>query len=258
MSETRRIQAEELTVRVFSDRASMGKAAAEHAAEMIRTVAQQKDEINIIFASAPSQNEFLATLRSMEDLPWSRINAFHMDEYIGLPADAPQGFANFLRQAIFDHLPFRHVFCMNGQNPDPQAECDRYAALLKEYPADIIFMGIGENGHIAFCDPPVADFNDPLDVKIVELEGRCRQQQVNDGCFASFDLVPRNALTLTVPSIFSAGYIACVVPAATKAEAVKNTVEGEIGEYCPATVIRRHNDATLYLDPDSASLLSKA
>lgn len=256
MSEIRRIQADELTVRVFSDRAGMGRAAAEHAADMIRTVAAQKDEINIIFASAPSQNEFLATLRAMDDLPWGRINAFHMDEYIGLPADAPQGFANFLRQAIFDHLPFRAVHCLNGQNPDPQAECDRYAALLREYPADIIFMGIGENGHIAFCDPPVADFNDPLDVKIVELEGRCRQQQVNDGCFPTLEEVPTHALSLTIPLMMRVPHMMLVAPTALKAQAILGTVRGPITTQVPASIVRTHaGGATLYTDEPGVSLL---
>ena len=256
MAEIRKIKAEELLVRVFDTRADMGKAAAEHAAEMIRTVAAQKDEINIIFAAAPSQNEFLATLREMKDLPWEKINAFHMDDYIGLPADAPQGFANFLRRSIFDLVPFKKVYCMNGQNPDPQAECDRYARLLKEHPADIIFMGIGENGHIAFCDPPVADFNDPLDVKVVELEGRCRQQQVNDGCFPTLDEVPTHALSLTIPLMMRVPHMMLVAPTALKAQAIYGTVRGPITTEVPASIVRTHEGgATLYTDEAGVSLL---
>lgn len=249
---------DKLKVLVADSREEMGNIAAEAIHGKILELLAEKEHINMLFAAAPSQNEMLDTLASYSDIPWERINALHMDEYVKLPADAPQGFGNFLRRAIFGKVNFRTVSYLDGNAADIEEECKRYTALLEQYPLDIACIGIGENGHIAFNDPHVADFNDPKLVKVVDLDDRCRQQQVNDGCFASFDLVPRNALTLTVPSIFAAGYIACVVPAATKAEAVKNTVEGEIGEYCPATVIRRHNDATLYLDPDSASLLSKA
>jgi len=256
MAEIRKIQVKELTVRVFDNRASMGTAAAKHAAEMIRTVAAEKEEINIIFAAAPSQNDFLAELRAMDDLPWNRINAFHMDDYIGLPADAPQGFANFLRRSIFDHVPFKAVYCMNGQNPDPQAECDRYTALLREYPADIIFMGIGENGHIAFCDPPVAAFNDPLDVKVVAPEGRCRQQPVHDGCFATLDEVPTHAYTLTIPLMMRVPHMMLVVPTKLKAQAIHDTVRGPITTDVPASIVRTHKGgATLYTDEAGVSLL---
>ena len=204
MAEIRKIRKEEMTVRVFDNRANMGAAAAGEAAQLIRAAAAEKEVVNIIFAAAPSQNEFLEALCAMKDLPWERINAFHMDDYIGLPADAPQGFANFLRRAIFDRLPFREVFYLNGQNPDPEAECERYTKVLQDHPTDIIFLGIGENGHIAFNDPPVADFNDPKDVKVVELEARCRQQQVNDGCFAKLEDVPTHAYTLTIPLMMRA------------------------------------------------------
>ena len=256
MAEIRKIRVNELTVRVFDTRASMGAAAADHAAEMIRTVAAEKEEINIIFAAAPSQNEFLATLRAMKDLPWERINAFHMDDYIGLPADAPQGFANFLRRSIFDHVPFKAVYCMNGQNPDPKDECNRYTRLLQEHPADIIFMGIGENGHIAFCDPPVADFNDPLDVKVVELEGRCRQQQVNDGCFATLDEVPTHAYTLTIPLMMRVPHMMLVAPTKLKAQAIFGTVRGPVTTEVPASIVRTHKGgATLYTDGPGVSLL---
>lgn len=256
MPELRQFQSEQLTVRVFDTRADMGLAAAEHAADMIRTVAAQKDEVNIIFAAAPSQNEFLAALRAMSDLPWGKVNAFHMDDYIGLPADAPQGFANFLRRSIFDHVPFGNVYCMNGQNPDPAAECERYTALLREHPADIIFMGIGENGHIAFCDPPVADFFDPLDVKVVELEGRCRQQQVNDGCFATLDEVPTHAYSLTIPLMMRVPHIMLVAPTALKAQAILGTVRGPITTDVPASIVRIHKTgATLYTDEAGVSLL---
>ena len=185
------------------------------------------------------------------------MNAFHMDEYIGLAPDAPQGFANFLRAAIFTKVPFRSVNCLDGTaaSRDPAAECARYSQLLRRFPVDITCMGIGENGHIAFNDPPVADFDDPALVKPVALDEICRNQQVHDGCFATLDDVPTHALTLTVPALMHAAQVFCVVPAATKARAVRDTLLGDIRTACPASILRRHPAATLYLDADSASLL---
>ena len=209
----------------------------------------------MIFAAAPSQNEVLAFLAADREIPWNRVNAFHMDEYIGLSADAPQGFGNFLKTHIFGLAPFRSVNYIDISAKDAEGECARYAALLSEYPTDIVVMGIGENGHIAFNDPPVADFADTKAVKPVPLDEICRNQQVNDGCFASISDVPKYAITLTVPTLFAGKYLFCIVPAKTKANAVKETLCGEIGEACPATVLRRHENAVLYLDEDSSALL---
>lgn len=178
-----------------------------------------------------------------------------MDEYVGLSADAPQAFGNFLREHIFDSAPFGDVQYIDASAADPKAECARYGALLEEAPVDIIVLGIGENGHIAFNDPPVADFADPRAVKPVMLDEICRRQQVNDGCFSTLEDVPRYAVTLTVPTLFAGRYLFCVVPAKTKARAVKATLCGEIGEACPATILRRHKHAVLYLDGDSSALL---
>ena len=211
----------------------------------------------MIFAAAPSQNEVLAALAYDKEIPWERVHAFHMDEYIGLSADAPQGFGNFLRAHIFGIAPFASVNYIDISATDANAECARYAALLAEAPIDIVVMGIGENGHIAFNDPPVADFEDPRAVKPVALDEVCRQQQVNDGCFATLADVPKTAITLTVPTLLAGGALFCVVPAKTKACAVKNTLLGEIGEWCPATALRRHENAVLYLDGDSSALLEE-
>ncbi len=255
MSEVRNFKADELNVKVFTDRASMGEDAARLGAQWINEVIKEKGEVNIIFAAAPSQNDFLASL-CKEDVDWSCVNAFHMDEYIGLEADAPQGFANFLRRSIFDLVPFKKVYCLNGQNPDPEAECKRYTELLKEFPVDIIFMGIGENAHVAFCDPGVAFFDDPETVKIVQLDQVCRQQQVNDGCFKTLAEVPTHALTLTVPAMMKARYMMLVVPTKLKAKAIYDTVCGPVNEMVPASVVRTHKGgATLYTDVDGASLL---
>ncbi len=154
---------------------------------------EKKAVINMIFAAAPSQSDFLKVLRNDASIDWSRINAFHMDEYIGLDKDAPQGFGNLLKREIFGLVPFKTVNYINGSAADPEKECERYATLLNENPVDIVCLGIGENGHIAFNDPPVADFNDPKLVKVVDLEQICRQQQVNDNCFTAIELVPEKA-----------------------------------------------------------------
>ena len=205
----------------------------------------------MLFAAAPSQNETLEALVQQPGIDWTRVNAFHMDEYVGLPADAPQSFGRYLREHVFSLRPFKSINYIDGNAADPEKECERYSELLKTYPTDIVMLGIGENGHIAFNDPDEADFDDPKAVKVVRLDDICRRQQVNDGCFRSIDDVPKQALTLTIPTLFKASFLFCSVPAATKREAVRTTVCGEISERVPATIMRRHANATLYLDTDS-------
>ena len=244
-----------LEVRVYSSRTEMGNAAAADIKAKIAELLKEKEEINMIFAAAPSQNEVLYALATDKEIEWNRVNAYHMDEYIGLDKDAPQGFGNFLRRAIFEIAPFKTVNCIDSTATDPDAEAERYGALLAANPTDIVVMGIGENGHIAFNDPPVADFKDEKIVKPVKLDEICRNQQVNDGCFKSIDEVPTHALTLTVPTLVKAPWLFCIVPAPTKANAVYNTVNGEIGEACPATILRTQENAILYLEPDSAKLI---
>ena len=248
-------QKDRLQVRLFPDRRTMGVSAAAEAAATIRNILSQKQELNIIFAAAPSQNEFLEALVAEKDIDWQRINAFHMDEYIGLPDDAPQRFGNFLKERILGKLPFRTVNYLDG-NQQPELECLRYTALLKKHPIDLVFMGIGENGHIAFNDPHVARFDDPEWVKVVDLDEICRMQQVNDGCFATIDQVPAYALTLTVPSLMSGRFLFCMVPAKSKAWAVYHTINDPVSEAVPATCLRTHLSAVLYVDTDSASMLS--
>ena len=244
---------DELEVRIYESRGEMGHAAALDIKNKIKECLAAQAEINMIFAAAPSQNEVLASLASDKEIEWERVNAFHMDEYIGLPSSAPQGFGNFLREHIFDLAPFKSINLINTE-AGAEEEAERYSALLQANPTDIVVMGIGENGHIAFNDPPVADFNDKRTVKPVKLDEICRNQQVNDGCFEKIDDVPTHALTLTVPTLMSAPHVFCIVPAKTKANAVRETVYGEIDEHCPATVLRTKKDAVLYLDPDSAAL----
>ncbi len=245
-----------LTVNIYSSRKELGLAAACEAGNKIKELLLAQPVVNIIFAAAPSQNEFLENLISQEGIDWKRINAFHMDEYIGLPASAPQGFGNFLKERIFDRKPFRSVNYLNGLCNSKDAECTRYSKLLTENSTDIVCMGIGENGHIAFNDPHVADFKDKAQVKVVELDGLCRQQQVNEGCFTSINEVPTHALTVTIPSLLKAKYIFCMVPGSNKALAVANTIEMKIAERYPSTVLRNHWAAILYLDTESASQIN--
>lgn len=244
-----------LSVNIYPTRTEMGEAAARDIKACILKLLKTADSINMIFAAAPSQNEVLYALATDKEIPWNRVNAFHMDEYIGLAADAPQGFGNFLKEHIFGLADFKSVNYIDISAHDAQKECERYAALLEEYPTDIVVLGIGENGHIAFNDPPVADFNDKKAVKPVALDEVCRNQQVNDGCFAAIDEVPKTAITLTVPTLFKGKHLFCIVPASTKARAVRATVFDDISEACPATILRRHNSAVLYLDGDSSALI---
>jgi len=253
---TNQLVVDGLAVSIDENRTLMGRSAALGVAKQIRMLLEKQAHINMAFAAAPSQNEFLAELCSMADLDWSRVNAFHLDEYVGLSDNAPQRFGNFLKRNIFDKVNFASVYYLNGNAQDLDAECSRYANLLWEHPLDIACIGIGENGHIAFNDPHVADFDDPQAVKVVSLDDRCRLQQVHDGCFAELDTVPTHALTLTIPAIVAAKWVYCMVPGASKQEAVKATLEGPVSTQCPASVLRRHPHATLFLDDESAGLLT--
>ena len=248
-------QIDKLTVRVFEDRKAMGYAVVRDVTECILELLKTRDHINMMFAAAPSQQEVLDGLKEADLIPWDRVNAFHMDEYIGLSAHAPQGFGNFLKAGIFAHVPFKNVFYMDGQG-DAEAECVRYTDLLKENPLDLCLNGIGENGHLAFNDPPVADFKDTKAVKVVQLDQICRQQQVNDGCFATMDDVPKTALTVTIPELIRPEYIFCTVPGILKAPAVEAALTGPIAVSCPASALRTVK-SNMYLDKDSGVCLTK-
>ncbi len=241
------LRKDKLVINVYSTRMEMGDAAAYDIAECILEALKHKESINMVFAAAPSQNEVLASLASKK-LPWGRINAFHMDEYIGLDKAHPQSFGHFLDEHIFSLVPFKSVCYIADYG-------EKYAELLEKNPIDIVVLGIGENGHIAFNDPGVADFGDSLRIKRAKLDDICRMQQVHDGCFPTFDDVPEYALTLTVPQMISAKHMFCIVPAKTKAEAVRRTYTEEISEKCPATILRTHEHAVMYCDAESGSLL---
>ena len=241
-----------LKVYVFDSRDTMGVCAGTEAADFIKECLKTKDSIRVMFAAAPSQNETLSALIADPDIDWSRIDAFHMDEYVGLDPTHPAGFRNFLHRSIFSKKSFKSVNYINGNAADPVEEAARYSALLKEGGLDVCLLGVGENGHIAFNDPPVADFEDEVYVKVVELEDRCRQQQVHDGCFASIDQVPTHAITVTIPGLFQAGAMFCTVPGITKADAIAHMLLDDITTDCPASILRRHKHAQLYIDQDAA------
>jgi glucosamine-6-phosphate deaminase len=247
---------DELMTLIFPSRAEMGRAAGEDAAAAIQRAIEAQGAARVILASAPSQNEVLAALTASA-VDWSRVTIFHMDEYVGLPAGHPASFRHYQRERVLARIQPAAFHGIAGEAPDPETEGRRYAALLAEAPIDAVCLGIGENGHIAFNDPPVADFTDRKLVKIVELDAMCRQQQVNDGCFPSLDMVPRHALTLTIPALIGGRALFCAVPGPRKAQAVRDTLLGPIATSCPASILRRHPRARLYLDADSAAMLAQ-
>ncbi len=249
-----KLKTDQLSVEVYATRDDMGIAAGQAVAGCMRALLREKDRIRMVFAAAPSQNEFLAELSSLSDLDWQRVTALHMDEYVGIGANAPQSFVRYLREHLYDRVKPGVVHSLDGSASDPMAECERYANLLGEAPIDIVCAGIGENGHLAFNDPPDADFDAPETVKVVNLALACREQQVHDGCFPDLGSVPKRALTLTIPALMAATYVFCVVPGPTKAGAVRDTLLGPVSALCPATVLRRHSSAIVYLDTDSARL----
>lgn len=249
---------EQLAVEIHPDRARMGAAAAEAAAARIRELIEREGQAKVIFACAASQVECLTALRSNSSIDWSRVTAFHMDEYVGMTKEHPASFRRFLQEHLVKYVPLAAFHEIGGDAPDIEAECRRYAELLEANQPGLVIMGIGENGHIAFNDPPVCDFQDPVLIKKVELDEVCRQQQVNDGAFPTLDDVPRYALTLTVPALTRVPRAIVVVPGPTKSAAVRAALNGPIETACPASILRRHPNATLYLDRDSAALLDEA
>jgi glucosamine-6-phosphate deaminase len=240
----------DMEVQVHTGRAEMGRAAATAIAAALRHCLREGASARMIFAAAPSQTEMLDALVAEPDIDWGRVTAFHMDEYTALAPDAPQRFAIWLRRHLFDRLPFGAIHVIDPGS-DPAAAAASYARALAEAPIDIICLGIGVNGHLAFNDPPVADLADPRDVKIVELDAVCRRQQVDDGCFPEIEDVPTHAITLTIPRLLRADRLFCVAPGAAKRAAVRGALYDPIGPACPATVLRLHPAVMLFLDSES-------
>lgn len=246
---------DKLKVEIYNTRQESGNAAAKDVAQKIKEILKEKDSLRMIFAAAPSQNELLSELIKINSIEWNKITAFHMDEYVGIDPKAPQAFGQFLRERIFDKVEFKEVNIIETKNEDLNEICSNYSELLLAEPIDIVCMGIGENGHIAFNDPPYADFDDPELVKIVELDEVSRQQQVHDGCFQNIEEVPKKAVTLTIPALLSGKSLFVVVPGKTKAIAVKKTLQDSITIDCPASILRKHENVILYLDKEAAALL---
>lgn len=242
-----------LKIQAYDSKDTMGKAAAEFVAQHILSVLKKKGEVNLMLATGASQFTFLDALKQMDSLDWSKITTFHLDEYIGLSSDHKASFRKYLHERIIDDVQPGNAYFLNGDVDDIQREINRYEELLKSHPIDIACIGIGENGHIAFNDPPIADFNDPHLVKVVELDKKCRQQQVGEGWFDSIEDVPKQALSLTIPAIMNSNVISCVVPDERKAQAVHDALYGPVSTDCPASILRTHPDTTLFLDANSAS-----
>jgi glucosamine-6-phosphate deaminase len=245
--------ADALEVRVHATPDDLAAEAASEAATFLRQTLHAQAGAAVILASATSQIRFLASLVAARDVDWSRVTLFHMDEYLGITADQPASFQCFLREHVAAHIQPRAFHFLAGDAPEPLRECDRYTRLLQAQPIDLCCLGIGENGHLAFNDPPVADFNDPYPVKLVKLDLACRRQQVGEGCFPTLAAVPQFAYTLTVPTLCAARKMVCVVPDRRKAQAVRNALRGPIGPACPASILRRQPHCTLFLDAASAS-----
>lgn len=250
----RTLAVETMKVEVYADRASLGRAVGAAVATKMRELLSRKQGISMVFAAADSQKEFLETLGFEPGIDWGRVTAFHMDEYIGVAGTAPQSFGRWLCTRLFDKVHPGTVHLMNGL-AEPEEECRRYSALLAAAPVDLCCLGIGENGHLAFNDPPVADFDDPETVKRVQIDEASQVQQAAEGNFAKAADVPKDALTLTIPALLAAPFLFCSVPGPRKAKAVRAALTDPISTACPATVLRRHAGTTVYLDSDSSRLI---
>jgi glucosamine-6-phosphate deaminase len=244
------LRIDQLVTEVLPDRLAMGSAAAEYAAGRLRTIIETTGEARVIFAAAASQSEFLDGLAEAADIDWSRVVAFHLDEYVGLPLGDERSFGEWLQRRIWSRVRPGRVELLDGgaAAQDPDGECRRYGALLADGGIDLALIGVGENGHLAFNDPHVADFDDPLVVKPVEIDETSRHQQVRDGAFPSFDDVPRLAMTVTMSAILASRTISVVVPGANKAPAIGRMLTGPIETACPASALRRHPDAVMFVD----------
>jgi glucosamine-6-phosphate deaminase len=246
-------QIDQLPVSVYQTNQAMGEAAALEAAAVIKRAIETKGSASIIVATGNSQLTFLQTLRSLPDIDWSKVVIFHMDEYIGIPSDHPASFPVFLQRHLLDYITPAAFYPVAAEPGNLEANCAAYARLLRENPVDLCAMGIGENGHIAFNDPPFAEFDDPVWVKVVRLDEVSRRQQVGEGHFGSLDEVPTHAITLTIPALLAAGKALCIVPESRKASAVKQALHGPISEACPASILREKPNVRLYLDAEAAS-----
>jgi glucosamine-6-phosphate deaminase len=243
-------------IEVYSSNALLGRAAAARGADLIRSSIRRQGEARVIIATGNSQDEMVAALVQSPGIDWGKVTVFHMDEYLGISTGHRASFRHWLKEHLLNQVSPKQAYFLEGDAEDAGAEMARYSQLLFQAPIEVCFLGIGENGHIAFNDPHVADFNDPKTIKIVDLDERCRRQQVGEGHFCTIEEVPRQAITLTCPTLMRSENLVCCVPDARKAEAVRNALEGEIATTCPGSLLRTHPHATIYLDRDSATQLT--
>jgi len=243
-------------IEIYEDSESAGEAAARATADELQKL-DHLDKIAVIFATGASQLATLRALTAIDDLPWRKVQAFHMDEYVGIAADHPASFRRYLRENLTQKVAIGEIHEIDGTAPNPDQVCADYASLLRSTHPRLCLLGIGENGHLAFNDPSEAEFDDPMDMKIVRLDVRCRRQQTAEGWFKSFGEVPESALTLTIPTLLRVPKLIASVPGARKAAIVRRTLEEPISTDCPATILRTHPNATLYLDLESAAELDK-
>ena len=253
MPTSQRVKIDALSIRIFPTNQELGNAAGGEAVRRIRRAVHERGAANIILATGNSQLTFLAALRQAAGVPWERVRVFHMDEYVGLNPQHPAGFENFLHRNLLDQVQPLAFYPVLGAALEPERACREYEALLREFPADLCVLGIGENGHLAFNDPPYADFRDPTWIKMVRLAEASRAQQVGEGHFASIADVPTHAISLTIPALLAARQVLAVVPEARKARAVCQALRGPVSAECPASVLRQAPNASLFLDVHSAS-----
>ena len=252
---SQKLKVEQLDIEIFDEEADMGFASANFVKQKINAAIEGRGVAHIILATGTSQFSFLNALKK-NDIDWKNVVVFHLDEYNGISDTHPASFRKYLKERILDDVNPKKVFLLNGDADDIEEVMKEYSQALENHPIDVACIGIGENGHIAFNDPPVADFNDSKKVKIVDLDEDCRNQQFREGWFPALEDVPRQALTLTIPTILSSKSISCVVPDERKSEAVKNALQAEISTACPATILRTHSDIKLFLDKWAAGKLN--
>jgi glucosamine-6-phosphate deaminase len=252
----RTFQVDRMPVYIFDSKDTLGQRAAEDLAKILTAAIAERGEASVILATGNSQLTFMQALRILPGVDWSRIVVFHMDEYLGMSDQHPASFPLYIREKLTDHVQPRAFYPMRGDAPDVEAELARYRALLAQHPPDACVLGIGENGHLAFNDPP-ADLYTQAVIHVVDLDQDCRMQQVGEGHFATLDDVPRQALSLTVPALLAPAHVLAVVPEARKAEAVRAALRGPVTPACPASILRTQPHVALYLDRDSARLVEQ-
>ena len=245
-----------MVIKCFNNKREMAKVAADQAASILQQAIQEQGKARLIAATGAAQFQFLEALTSLAGIDWQRVEMFHLDEYIGLPASHPASFCRFLQERLIDKTGITHHFLLNGEE-DPTQVIRRVGGELISAPIDVAFVGIGENGHLAFNDPP-ADFETEEPYIVVTLDEACRRQQLGEGWFPTFADVPQRAISMSIKQILKAKKIVCIVPDARKAQAVKACFDGEISAFAPASILRTHPDTTVYLDVNSATLLRPA